>query len=127
METSIAIAKLVGPVVLVAAIAMLKEPDAVLAMGKEFLKSRALLFISGVLAMLGGLAIVNYHNIWVGSWPVLLTLFGWAMIVGGVMRMAFPNTVQSIGEAMLERSSMVRIVAVIWLIIGAALCYVGYF
>ncbi|NKB53486.1 MAG: hypothetical protein GKR97_14910 [Rhizobiaceae bacterium] len=127
MENSILIAKLMGPVVLVAAIAMLKDPDDLLSMGREFLKSRALIFISGVLALLGGLAVVNFHNIWIASWPVVITLFGWAMVIGGAMRIALPNVVESIGGAMLKHSSMVRVMAIIWLSFGVGISYVGYF
>lgn len=127
MENSVLIAKLIGPVVLVAAIAMLKQPEDLLSMGQEFLKSRALIFVSGVLALIGGLAIVNFHNVWAASWPVLITLFGWALVIGGVMRMAFPHSIQVIGGAMLARKSMIRGVAIVWLIFGAWLSFVGYF
>ncbi|MEP1209289.1 MAG: hypothetical protein ABJM29_05675 [Rhizobiaceae bacterium] len=126
MENSILIAKLMGPVLLVVSVAMLKDPEDLLSMGQEFLKSRALIFITGVLALVCGLAVVNAHNIWSASWPLLITLFGWAMLIGGVIRIALPGTVQTIGTAMLQRKSMARGVALIWLILGAGLCYAGY-
>ena len=62
MATSILIAKLIGPVLLVAAIAMLADANDMQEMAREFLKERALIYVTGVLAMLGGLAIVNNHN-----------------------------------------------------------------
>ena len=127
MENSILIAKLMGPVIAVAAIAMLKNPEDLVSMGQEFLKSRALIFVAGVLALLGGLAVVNFHNVWVADWPLLITLFGWAMVVAGVIRMALPDVVQSMGDAMLKQTQFVRLIALVWLVIGAGLTYAGYF
>jgi hypothetical protein len=40
---------------------------------KEFIGSRALIFITGVLALLAGLIVVNAHNLWVPDWRVLIT------------------------------------------------------
>ena len=76
MATSILIAKLIGPVLLVAAIATPADAKELQEMAREFLKDRALIYVTGVLAMLGGLAIVNNHNIWIADWPVIITLFG---------------------------------------------------
>ncbi len=127
MDTSILIAKLLGPVLLVAALSMLASPSQILAMASEFLKSHALIFLSGVLTMVGGLAIVNAHNVWSADWPVIITVFGWAMVIGGAVRMGLPNVVQSIGAKMMNGANMIRTFGVIWAAVGAYLSYVGYF
>ena len=57
----------------------------------------------------------------------LITLFGWAMVIAGVIRMALPNIVQSMGDAMLKRTQFIRALALVWLVIGAGLTYAGYF
>ena len=127
MAATIPIAKLIGPVLLVAAIAMLADVKDLQEMAREFLKDRALIYVTGVLAMLGGLAIVNNHNIWIADWPVIITLFGWAMSIGGAVRMALPSAVRSIGGAMMENPFMIRVSGVAWVLIGAFLTYKGYF
>ncbi len=127
MATSILIAKLIGPVLLVAAIAMLADAKDLQEMAREFLKNRALIYVTGVLAMLGGLAIVNNHNIWIADWAVIITLFGWAMIIGGAVRMALPSAVRSIGGAMMASLTMIRVSGAGWALIGAFLTYKGYF
>lgn len=126
MATSILIAKLIGPILLVAAVTMLANPKDIQEVGREFLKSRALIYLAGILAMLGGLAIVISHNIWVADWPVIITLFGWASVIGGAARMALPSVVQSIGAAMIENAVAMRIGGVVWLLIAALLTYKGY-
>ena len=112
---------------LVAATATLADARGLQEMAREFLKDHALIYVTGVLAMLGGLAIVNNHNNWAAGWPVVITLFGWAMIIGGAVRMALPSVVRSIGGAMTENLAMMRISGAVWAVIGAFLTYKGYF
>ncbi|MCG6858303.1 MAG: hypothetical protein LJE67_09565 [Salaquimonas sp.] len=126
MAMSIWIAKLLGPVMLVAAVAMLASPKAIHALAEEFLKSRALIFVTGVIALVTGLAIVNTHNRWIADWPVIITLVGWAMVIGGVVRMVSPTAVVTIGNAMLDKPGVIRVGGVVWALIGAFLTYKGY-
>jgi hypothetical protein len=44
-------------------------------------------YLSGVLMFVGGLAIVRAHNHWVRDWTVLVTLSGWFALLLGVLRM----------------------------------------
>jgi len=126
METSILIAKLIGPIVVVAGVTMLVNPKAMIDMAHEFLASRALIFIAGFLALLGGLAIVNTHNLWVAGWPVIITIFGWLAVIGGIVRMAFPALTKSIGEAMLGNATLLRLLGGLQVALGAYLMFVSY-
>jgi len=44
-------------------------------------------YLSGVLMFVGGLAIVRAHNHWARDWTVLVTLSGWFFLVLGLFRM----------------------------------------
>jgi len=44
-------------------------------------------YLSGVLMFVGGLAIVRAHNHWATDWTVLITLSGWFFLVLGLFRM----------------------------------------
>ncbi|HYV68168.1 MAG TPA: hypothetical protein VE964_18140 [Myxococcales bacterium] len=44
-------------------------------------------YLSGVLMFVGGLAIVRAHNHWARDWTVLVTLSGWFGLVLGLFRM----------------------------------------
>ena len=44
-------------------------------------------YLSGVLMFVAGLAIVRAHNIWVRNWTVLVTLSGWSFLLLGLVRM----------------------------------------
>ena len=44
-------------------------------------------YLSGTLMFVGGLAIVRAHNRWVRDWTVLVTLSGWFFLLLGLFRM----------------------------------------
>jgi len=44
-------------------------------------------YLSGVLMFVAGLAIVRSHNHWARDWTVLVTLSGWFSLVLGLFRM----------------------------------------
>ena len=44
-------------------------------------------YLSGVLMFVAGLAIIRAHNIWVRNWTVLVTLSGWFLLLLGLVRM----------------------------------------
>jgi hypothetical protein len=127
MQTSIFLAQLMGPVLLAAAIGLLLDRAGYRAMALELLASPALIFLSGLLTMTAGLAIVLHHNVWVAGWPVLITIFGWLGAIGGAARMALPQLTRSVGETMLDKPAVLTVGGAAWAAIGALLCYFGYF
>ncbi len=76
--------------------------------------------------MTAGLSIVNTHNVWVRDWTLIVTLFGWALVLGGVSRVAAPRIVDKAGGAMMNRPTMTRVVGVFWACVGAFLTIKGY-
>jgi hypothetical protein len=85
-----------------------------------------LIFIAGFLALLGGLAIVNTHNLWVAGWPIIITIFGWLAVIGGIIRIAFPGVTKSIGKAMLGNALLLRVIGGVQTALGAYLMSVSY-
>jgi hypothetical protein len=44
-------------------------------------------YLSGALLFVGGLAVVRAHNVWSRSWTLLITLSGWTALALGLVRM----------------------------------------
>ena len=126
MSTSILIAKYIGPVMLVAALACLLNPKQIMAIFEDFIKSPALIFIAGVMTLMMGLTFVNFHNHWVADWSVIITIFGWIGIAGGIMRMAFPMFAIETGKKMMGHKTMLVVIAIVNAVLGAFLTYKGY-
>jgi hypothetical protein len=126
MDTSLFLAKLIGPVLLTVSAAMLINQVNMREMATDFLEHRGLIFLAGILTLLGGLAIVLTHNVWVLGWPVVITIFGWLLVIGGVFRIVFPDSVKSMGQTMLDKPGMMTGAGIVQGVIGAWLCYVSY-
>jgi hypothetical protein len=126
MTTSIYLAQLIGPVILVAAIGLFLNRAGYKAMAQEFVRSPALLYLSGVLTMTAGVAILLAHNLWVADWRVLITIFGWLAAIGGAARIVLPGRTRAIGEKMLDKPAWMTVGGAVWLAAGALLSFFGY-
>ena len=127
LETSIFLARLIGPVFLVMGLAILINPKRIRQVGLEFVDSEALILLSGLMTLTVGVAIVNVHNIWVAAWPVIITLFGWIAILAGTLRIAASAEMKAIGRAMLEKTVFFAVPGAIMAALGAYLSFQGYF
>ncbi|MDC3961720.1 hypothetical protein [Polyangium jinanense] len=124
MDSSIYIARLIGPLLLMSGASALFGGKSYRAMVKEFLGSRALIYLSGFMTLLIGLGIVNA---WRSGWPIGLTIIGWLFVIGGALRMLFPERLVQVGTAMLDkRPGLLTGAGIVLLLLGLGLSYAGY-
>ena len=97
MQTSIFLARLLGPALLIVGI--------------------------GVLA---GLAIVLVHNVWTLNWRVLITLLGWINLLRGALTILLPDKSFALGGRMMAGKHMPMTAGVVALLVGLTLSYFGY-
>jgi hypothetical protein len=126
MQTSIVLAKLIGPVMLAVGIGIVVNGGVYRRLADEFLRSRALIYLSGLITMTAGLALVLTHNVWRPNWPVVITILGWAATVGGAIRIVVPQGTEKIGRAMLDSRFGLLLAGAVWLAVGALLTFYGY-
>jgi hypothetical protein len=126
MNTSIFLAKLIGPLMAVIGFAVILNGKSFEKLASEFLKSPALLFLSGFVLMPAGLAVVLTHNVWVWGWPVIITMLGWASIISGAIRLAFPMQAIKFGKKIHAVRKYATAVGAVWAAVGLTLCYFGY-
>jgi uncharacterized membrane protein len=126
MQTSIFLARLLGPMLVVFGLAFAIHPKIYTAMAQEFIKSRALVYLAGAFALTGGLALVLTHNVWAADWRVIITILGWMAAIAGVLRLLLPDMVRRVGGGMFISERPVFITGAIWAAIGLFLCYSGY-
>jgi hypothetical protein len=127
MQTSVFLAKLLGPFFLAAGAGLLFNGMAFRGIADEFLRSPALVFLAGLIVMPAGLAIVLTHNVWALNWPVLITILGWLALLGGMLRLTMPQRATSIGRTLYRHPTFANVSAALWLAAGAYLCFFGYF
>ena len=126
MANSVFLARLIGPVMLAVGIGVFVNGQVYRMLADEFLRSRALIYLSGLLTMTAGLAIVLTHSVWRADWPVLITILGWLATIGGAARIICPQGTERVGRAMLKSKPALPIAGAVWLALGAILCFFGY-
>jgi len=127
MTISKTIAGLIGPTLIVLAAALLINLRSISALVEAVSHDPALVLLSGVLSFVAGLAIVRVHNHWVGDWAVLVTILGWLLLIGGLIRMLFPIWLAGMAASFGQRTGFIAGEAgVVLLLIGAFLSYKAY-
>jgi hypothetical protein len=126
MKTSKTIAGLMGPTLVAIVAAVLLNFGSFPALAEQVARDPALIFMSGILLFVAGLAIVRAHNVWAGGWPVLVTVLGWFAILSGLARMLFLTQIAEIVAGVGEGTGLIVAVTVVLLGLGAFLSFKGY-
>jgi hypothetical protein len=126
MQTSVFLARLLGPLLLAVGVGILLNPNAFRALANEVVRSVTLIYLFGLIDFAAGLAIVLTHNVWVANWPVLITLIGWLMLIRGALRVLIPATIMGYAAKIIRSKQLVPAAGVVTGILGLVLCYFGY-
>ena len=126
MERSHLLAKLIGPVFIAGGAGMIFNNVVYRAMFERALHDHMLIYLTGVLALPVGLAIVITHNDWKWHWPLIITIIGWLAIIGGIVRMVVPQVIEQIGLSVLSYPNFFTVDGGVALILGVLLSYFGY-
>lgn len=126
MQTSIFLAKLLGPTMALIGLAVLINARGFRDLAGQIIEHPGLLFLSSVIFLPAGIAMVLVHNIWTDDWRVLVTLFGWLLVVSSVIRLIATDFVIGKARNVIRIKSMPMIAGGIWLIIGLIFCFFGY-
>jgi hypothetical protein len=126
MTPSTFIARILGPLLVVIGLCLLFEGEAFRVMAGEFVRNAGMIYFSGIVTIAVGLAILNVHHLWVADWRVIITIFGWMALIGGIFRVLATNSVQSVGEKVITHPRWLVVGAVGTLVLGGFLTMMGY-
>lgn len=125
MCLTVFLAQLIGCFLFLVGLSMLAHQQRFKKTVNEFLSIHPLVAISGWLSVLFGLLIVISHNIWVSQWPVLITLFGWFLLLQGLLRIFFPDSFAKFVKELMAKSGY-AVVSWVWLLVGLYLIWAGF-
>ena len=69
---------------------------------------------------------MRVHNHWGGGWAILVTIFGWLLLVGGLIRTLFPVSLSGLAANLGKNTGLIAAEALVLLAIGAFLSYKAY-
>lgn len=107
-------------------IALLSKPQMFQTILQGFIGSATLLYLAGFFGLLGGMALVLTHNVWVADWRLIITLIGWVTLVRALISIFQPQWIVAAGTAILKQRGIFFGAAVLNLIVGLILSYFGY-
>lgn len=86
----------------------------------------SMILLTGYLSlMIGVMHVVLYNNWSTNDWRIILTLIGWAALVKGVLRLAFPSLTQRIIKSY-DKPVVMAISLVVLIMLGGFLLMKGY-
>jgi hypothetical protein len=127
MDTSIFLAKLMGPIFVIIGVGLFLNRERYLAVVDEVILSKTLLYVFGIMALTGGLAVLLTHNVWVWDWPVVITIIAWLMVVRGSLRIVIPQQIEAIAKGMKDQLPTLLLISdMIVISVGLFLSWKGY-
>ena len=127
METSVFIARIFGLCYLILGVGLLFNRKVFQRVMEDFYKNAALVFFSGMSALVVGVVIILTHNVWVANWTVIITIIGWLAFIKGIWIIVFPNTVSRFMQAYQKNKSLLTVHSIFALIFGVVLAFFGFF
>jgi len=98
METSIFMAKVIGLFGAISTLAIIIRYKFHLAMEENAAKNPTTIYLSGFVFLMLGILVTVSHQVWTWDWRVVITILGWLILLKGVMRTLFPDTVKKVIE-----------------------------
>jgi uncharacterized membrane protein len=126
MDSSILLARLIGPYIIVIGVSLIFNQKIFRKIMEDFPKNPSLVFITGILTFVAGLATVLFHNIWVADWRVIITIFGWLALIKGLLLVLLPGTLLKTTKLYSDNLKLVLVPWGIMILIGIFLTIKGY-
>ena len=93
----------------------------------DFIENAACLYLGGIMALVVGYLLVAFHNTWTKDLSVIITVLGWMALIKGVFILVLPRPMIALTKAIMKKAMLLRVEAVIIIIIGLALAFLGFF
>ena len=59
----------------------------------EMTDDKAFVISTGYITLIMGLVTVIFHNVWVYSWEVVITILGWSTLIKGISKVGWPEQI----------------------------------
>lgn len=105
VQPAVFIARLIGPTLFVIGIGVLLNEANYAAMITEAAHSPTIIYLSGLLTLPLGLAILNVYRTWTADWRVIITILGWLLVIGGAIRIVLPQLTATLASTLYSNSA----------------------
>ena len=120
------LARLFGLGLILLSLDILIDQPGMSATGDALTGDRPAMLTIALVTVIAGLATVLAHNVWIGDWRLIITLFGWLCAIGGTIRIIYPQLAIAVGDSVYSHPVAPLIAGIAMLILGFVLVYCGY-
>ena len=126
METSILIAKFIAVIYISFGFGLLFNSNFYRKEIPKLLDNSAYLLLGGIMAIIVGVLITQYHNHWAKNWTVIITIIGWIALIKGIFLLAFPK-IMKFYTHFFSSDSLYKFLTTCVLIFGLVFAYFGFY
>jgi predicted phage tail protein len=126
MENTLFLAQLLGSFSVILAVVIILRRKLIVHVVSDFLTNRTLAFIVGALEVLAGLVLVIKHSAWNGALETVISMLGWLLLLEGIFYLFATKRVLRKLIQWLDNKSAYYFFALLYLILGVYLVYVGF-
>jgi hypothetical protein len=95
-----AFARVIGPWLVIVPSIIVARASGMDALASDFFKSHLFEWFAGALLLFAGLLIIAFHQYWSSVAAVMISLFGWILVLRGLVLMAAPELYERAATAM---------------------------
>jgi hypothetical protein len=125
MYASIFLGKLFGFYLLFVGLVMFMQKAKLLPMFEKIVQKPAMYFYGGLINLVMGLLLVLSHNVWSFSWPLILTLLSYLILLKGLLFLFFPEKSMYFSAKMLTPHYW-KLFSYIYILLGLFLLVVSF-
>ncbi|MEP0984311.1 hypothetical protein [Ekhidna sp.] len=125
MELSIFIARILGILYLSVGIGFFLFREYYVLALRKILNNPGYALLGGFMAIVGGMAMVTYHNHWVNDWRLIITIIGWIALIKGIILIMFPTFLDIFKGILQVRKGKGLTIAIV--LFGLIFIYLGFF
>ena len=128
LNLTLLLARFWGFVFLIAGVSMFFKRKMLMAILRDVIHHRTLIYAIGWVELLIGLVFVMIHNVWFGSaLPVIVSILGWLLLLEGLLSVFIPRKNAALIFEWLHRKKVFYLIAVCYVVLGVYLAYLGFF
>lgn len=101
-ELSQTLAKIIGLYCLILAMSALLNRQNLTNVLNELMDSEGLMYLSSLMALIIGLVLITIHNVIALDYRALITIFGWASFIKGVVHLLIPELAYNLNRSVLH-------------------------
>ena len=119
-------ARLIGPLFVVLGIGVLLNQKLYTDMIGQAILVPVLIYLSGMLALAAGIAMLNGYHRWTPDWRIIITILGWVMVIAGIVRVVLPGLAATMAISIYSGPAAMAVAGAIVLALGGYLSFEGY-